>query len=189
LNRPPRESLRDVDAELMARAADGDRAAWRELYVRHRDHVFRVAFRFLGNEASARDVTQEVFIALFTRAKAYRHVAAFTAYLRRLTVNRCINTRASAHEAHRSTTAEAVLFQVPDAHPDPESSLDQRQTTEGVRAAVAMLPARQRMAVILSRFEGMSYEEIASALDCSISSVESLLFRARQALARTLSGL
>lgn len=57
-----------------------------------------------------------------------------------------------------------------------------------MQAAIAALPARQRMAIVLSRFEGLSYEEIAAALDCSVSSVESLLFRARQGLARALSG-
>jgi RNA polymerase sigma-70 factor (ECF subfamily) len=70
--------------------------------------------------------------------------------------------------------------------PRPDELLEDAQLRSVVRSAVAALPPRQRIAVLLSRFEGLSYEEIADALDCSISSVESLLFRARQALERTL---
>ena len=172
----------------MARAGEGDRTAWHDLYVRHRDRVFRTALRFLADEAAARDVTQDVFVSVFAHAKSYRPTGRFLSYLRRVTVNRCINARASAHEVRREESAEAVLHDVVDSDPNPEARLEQQETAAAVRAAVAGLPPRQRMAVILSRFEGLSYEEIAAALDCSVSSVESLLFRARQTLARTLSG-
>ena len=82
---------------------------------------------------------------------------------------------------------DSLLLQVPDSAPSPESALERRETAAAVRAAVAALPPRQRMAVVLTRFEGLSYAEVADALGCSVSSVESLLFRARQALAVTLS--
>jgi len=172
----------------MARAGKGDRTAWQALYARHRYRVFAMAHRYLGDESSARDVTQEVFISLFAHARRYHPSASLVAFLRRMTVNRCINTRAEAFAARRELEADEVLLQVADEHPDPERRLDQAQTAAAVHAALAALPPRQRMAVVLSRFEGLSYQEIAAALDCSVSSVESLLFRARQALARTLSG-
>jgi RNA polymerase sigma-70 factor (ECF subfamily) len=180
--------LRNPDGDLMARAGEGDRSAWQTLYVRHRDFVFRTALRFLADEPAARDVTQDVFVSVFANARAYRPTGSFLSYLRRVTVNRCINARASAHVARRDPSGEAALRDVVDHAPGPEARLEQREAAEAVRAAVAALPPRQRMAVILSRFEGLSYEEIAAALECSISSVESLLFRARQTLARTLSG-
>jgi RNA polymerase sigma-70 factor, ECF subfamily len=170
----------------MARAADGDRSAWNALYVRHRDRVFRIALRFLADDAASRDVTQDVFISLFAHARTYRQGGSFLAYLRRMTVNRCMNARASAHETHRDASSGAILGDIADRAPDPEARFQQEQTAAAVRAAIAALPPRQRMAVVLSRLEGLSYEEIAAALDCSVSSVESLLFRARQALARTL---
>jgi RNA polymerase sigma-70 factor, ECF subfamily len=188
LNRGPPTNLRDADDELMACAGEGDRAAWRALYIRHRDHVFRTALRFLAEEGMARDVTQEVFISLFAHAKSYRPTGGFLGYLRRVTVNRCVNMRASAHETHRLSSADAALHDIADGAPDPEERLERDQTAAAVQAAIGALPARQRMAVILSRFEGLSYEEIAAALECSVSSVESLLFRARQGLARALSG-
>lgn len=188
LSGPGPEDVRELDAQLMERAGEGDRAAWKALYVRHRDRVFRTALRFLAEEPAARDVTQEVFLSLFAHAKSYRPTGNFLSYLRRLTVNRCMNVRASAHETRRVQSADAVLRDVADQAPDPEARLQRDQTAAAVRAAIAALPTRQRMAVILSRFESLSYEEIAVALECSISSVESLLFRARQGLARALSG-
>jgi RNA polymerase sigma-70 factor (ECF subfamily) len=178
--------LRDPDDELMARAGEGDRAAWKALYVRHRDRVFRIALRFLEEEPSARDATQEVFISLFAHAKSYRPSGSFPSYLRRVTVNRCMNARASAHESHRAASGEAALQEAADPAPDAETRLQHEQTAAAVRGAIAALPPRQRMAVILSRFEGLSYEEIAATLECSISSVESLLYRARQGLVRSL---
>jgi len=188
LNHPGSGTLRDPDAELMVLAGQGDRAAWQTLYVRHRERVFRIALRFLGEEAGARDVTQEVFVSLFARARCYRPTASFPSYLRRVTVNRCINARASAHKTHRLEASDAILSETADRAPNPEARLERHETAAAVRSAIAALPERQRMAIILSRWEGLSYEEIAAALDCSISSVESLLFRARQALWHALFG-
>ena len=103
LNNPGPGNLRD--AELMVLADQGDRAAWQALYIRHRERVFRIALRFLGEEAGARDVTQEVFVSLFARARYYRPTASFPSYLRRVTVNRCINARASTHRTIDSRRA------------------------------------------------------------------------------------
>jgi RNA polymerase sigma-70 factor, ECF subfamily len=174
------------DAELMARTGEGDRAAGHELYVAHRDAVYATALRFLGDEAAARDVTQEVFVSLLTHGGSYRPTARFSTYLRRVTVNRCINERASARHSGRVEASGPVLDDVASGEPGADALRERAETEAGVRAAVAALPERQRMAVILARFEGLSYEEIAEALDCSVSSVESLLFRARQKLAATL---
>ena len=188
MNRLPPDNLRDLDTQLMKRAGEGDRAAWRALYLRHKDRVFGIARRHLGDEAAARDVTQEVFISVFEHAKTYRPLTGFLGFLRRVTVNRCINVRSGAFEARREPRGEEALLRVVDENPDPERRLERLETAAAVQAALAALPPRQRMAVVLSRFEGLSYQEIATALDCSVSSVESLLFRAREALARTLSG-
>lgn len=175
-------------ADLMARAAEGDRSAWHALYAEHRDFVYATALRFLGEEAGARDATQDVFVSLLSQARSYRPTATFSTYLRRVTVNRCINERARARVRRRVEAPGPTLEEVASRDPGPEALLERGETEAAVRAAVAALPDRQRMAVVLSRFEGLSYEEIARALDCSVSSVESLLFRARQKLAQTLGG-
>jgi RNA polymerase sigma-70 factor (ECF subfamily) len=170
----------------MARAGEGDRAAWHEIYVAHRDSVYATALRFLGDEASARDVTQDVFVSLLSHARSYRPVARFSTYLRRVTVNRCINERASARNRGRAEDPGPALERMASTEPGADALLERGETEAAVRAAIAALPERQRMAVVLARFEDLSYEEIAEALDCSVSSVESLLFRARQKLAATL---
>jgi len=175
-------------AGLMVRAGEGDRSAWHALYVEHRDFAYATAFRFLGDQASARDATQDVFVSLLSRAKAYRPTASFSTYLRRLTVNRCINERSSARVRRRAEVPEPALNEVASRELGPEARLVREETQDAVHRAIAALPDRQRMAVVLSRFEGLSYEEIAHALDCSVSSVESLLFRARQKLAQLLAG-
>jgi RNA polymerase sigma-70 factor (ECF subfamily) len=180
--------LHDTDADLMSRAGDGDRVAWQLLYVRHRKFVYETALRFLDDEATARDTAQEVFVSLFSHAAAYRSTAKFHAFLRKMTVNRCINVRSSARNRRNVESPDEVLATVPSHESDPATRLEREQTAAAVRAAVAALPARQRMAVILSRFEGLSYEDIAQAMECSVASVESLLFRARRSLADALSG-
>ena len=170
-------------ADLMGRAGEGDRNAWHALYVEHRDFVYATALRFLGEEAGARDATQDVFVSLFSSARSYRPTAEFSTYLRRVTVNRCINERASARNRRRAEAPGPALDEIASRNLGPDALLERGETEAAVRAAIAALPDRQRMAVVLSRFEGLSYEEIADALDCSVSSVESLLFRARQKLA------
>ena len=167
----------------MARAAAGDRAAWRELYLRHRDFVHRVAFRFMGNEADARDVTQDTFIAVFRNAAGYREAGKFTTYLWRAVANRCLTEKARAWNRMRDDhEADDGLLSVPDERPSPEEALNASRGQARVQAAIASLPERQRLALVLSRYEGLGYEDIAAALSCSVSSVESLLFRARQGL-------
>jgi RNA polymerase sigma-70 factor (ECF subfamily) len=189
LNRDGGESLRDHEDALVQRAIGGDRAAWRALYLEHVDFVFRVAVRFLGDEGEARDVAQDVFVQVFTRVSAYRPAGRFRTYLYRVVANRCLNERAQARQRRRARGPDGddeTLAAIPDRAESPEEQLARAQEARTVRAAIARLPERQRLAVILSRFEGLSYEEIAAALEASVSSVESLLFRARQALARDL---
>lgn len=180
----------DVDAAaLMARAADGDRGAWRELYLAYRDYVFRTALRFLGSEAQAADITQDVFVALFGRARQYKPQARFTTFLFRVVANRCLNERARAHtRLHDDDASKHDALARLSAGPseNPEAHLRRAESAAAVRRAILALTERQRLAVILSRFEGLSYEEIALAMSTSVGTVESLLFRARRKLGELL---
>jgi len=188
LNRDGGESLRAEEDALVQRAISGDRAAWRALYEEHNDFVFRVAARYLGDEAEARDVAQDVFIQVFTRVSAYRPAGRFRTYLYRVVANRCLNERARARHQRSggSKGDEDALAAMPDGAGSAEEQLARAQEARAVRAAIARLPERQRLAVILSRYEALSYAEIAVALETTVSSVESLLFRARQTLAGEL---
>jgi RNA polymerase sigma-70 factor, ECF subfamily len=175
------------DGEVVARALAGDRGAWRALYLAHKDFVYRVALRYLGDEAEARDVAQDVFVRVLASPEGYRPTASFRTWLYRVVANRCLNERARARNRHESLDAADALGAAVDAGGTPEDRLSRAQEQARVRDAIARLPDRQRLAVVLSRFEGLSYEEVAEALGATVSSVESLLFRARQSLARELA--
>jgi RNA polymerase sigma-70 factor, ECF subfamily len=187
--RPDAHSDGGADFDLMAQVVAGDRLAWRALFERHKDFVFSIAYRFMGDEHDARDVLQDVFVALFAQASRYKPTGAFRSYLWRLVANRCLNERARAHRRLQTDLGEQLAALPDTENKEPHRLLEARETTEAVRAAILALPERQRFAVILSRYEGSSYEEIAEALSCSVSSVESLLFRARQSLAKSLAGI
>lgn len=177
------------EARLAAGAAAGDRAALRDLYLLHRDAAQRLASRYLGDEAEARDVVQDVFVTLLTQPAAFAPTARFSTWLWRVVVNRCLNRKAKVAWRHGGREAGEAGLEALQEDPDrvPEAALLREEEAARVRAAVDALPERQRMAVLLSRFEGLSYEEIAAALETSVSSVESLLFRARRALTAALA--
>lgn len=186
----PGDAARAEEDALVRRAVAGDRGAWRTLYEAHQGFVFRVAARFLGDDVEARDVAQDVFVQVFGHLRAYRPAGRFRTYLYRVVANRCLNERARARHRHRAAGEgdDEVLAALPDRAGSPEEQLGRAEEAKAVRDAIDRLPERQRLAVILSRFEGLSQEEIAAALETTVSSVESLLFRARTALARELRG-
>ena len=170
----------------MRSVAAGDRLALRVLYERHAGFVFRTAYRFLFDEEDARDMTQSVFVTVMQTAYRYKPEAKLTTWLYRVVVNRCLNHRSKASHRLRDSQNEHAF---PERVPAPEEGRPDRLTeraeqTARLRDALLQLPERQRIALILKRFEEMSYEEIAEALDCSKSSVESLLYRARQSIIR-----
>lgn len=184
MNRESLENLRE--AELVSAALAGDQVAWRALYLAHKEFVYRTAVRFLGDPAAARDLSQDVFVELLAHPGRYRPAARFRTWLYRVVANRCLNERAKVGNARRADASDA-LRAVPDAGGSPEERLGRAEERARVRSAIASLPERQRLAIVLSRFEGLSYEEIAAALETTVSSVESLLFRARENLARALA--
>lgn len=166
--------------------ANGDRQALHVLYERHAEFVHRVAYRFVGNEEDARDITQSVFIIVMQTAHRYKPEAKLTTWLYRVAVNRCLNHRSRASSRLRDLQNQRdIPERVPAPEDDqPDRIMERAEQMARLRKALLQLPDRQRMALVLKRFEGMSYEEIAEALGCSKSSVESLLFRARRSIRR-----
>lgn len=176
------------DPELVRLIARGDREALRLLYERHREFVYRVALRFLDDEEDAGDVTQAVFLNLIHGARHFRSRARFTTWLYRVTANRCLNLKDRAYRRLRADGVDPAgangLAEDPASRPD--AILEFRELETRIRLALARLSSRQRLALILSRYEGLSYKEIARAMECSVGSVESLLYRARQSLLEAL---
>lgn len=180
-----------VDFALMERIGAGDHQAFRQLIERHQDAVIGTVAKMLGNIHDAEDISQQVFLRIWRNARRYRPDAKFTTYLFTITRNLVFNeTRrrgrkkeVSANE--REETAHQVIEASADYRPDNE--MLQNELREAVDAAIAALPENQRMAVVLRRYEGMPYEEIATVLKLSVPAVKSLLFRARTTLRESLA--
>jgi len=174
----------DVDLMLLLKAGDED--AFGELVERHRESVLNLTYRYLGNRADAEDLAQEVFLKVYRARRRYEPTARFTTWLFRIAVNACLNE--VRNRRHRPTHAAAPLpggegFLPPVADPAALSPAAAAETSElhaQVRAAVDELPERQRLALLLNKFHGLGYEELAAALDLTVPAVKSLLVRARE---------
>ena len=180
-----------LDHALMKRIGDGDHAAFRQLVERHQNAVVGTVAKMLGNPSEAEDISQQVFLRIWRNAKRYRPEAKFTTYLYTITRNLVFNeTRRRGRKKEvssdeREENAHLTISENPDRQPDAE--LLQSELQQAVDAAIATLPDTQRMAVVLRRYEQLSYEEIAEVLHLSVSAVKSLLFRARTALRESLN--
>ena len=175
-----------TDRDLLVRAAAGDQAAFAILVRRHQSRVLNLAYRFSRDRQDAEDLAQEVFFKVWRHARSFRGQAAFSTWLYRLAVNTCLNFR------QRKKTRPDPLTLTKDIESTAETAadgLEARQRENLLDQAMAALPPRQKMALILAGFEGKSYEEIASVMEVSVPAVESMLFRARRNLAASLRPL
>jgi RNA polymerase sigma-70 factor (ECF subfamily) len=171
------------DVETMRRIASGDRGALAELMKNHQNRVMRVAYRFLGSWDAAEDVAQETFLKVYQTAPDYQAQAAFTTWLYRLVVNVCWDQR------RRHARESRLLTTLPPPPPAEPADADRVDRSAQIRRAVAALPDRQRLAVILHRFDALSHKEIAQITGWSPSAVESCLVRAYAALRNSLQDL
>jgi RNA polymerase sigma-70 factor (ECF subfamily) len=155
-------------------------AAFEELVARYERTALGVAGRFLGDRHEAEDVAQEAFLKVLDAAERYIPAASFTTYLYAVISRLCMD---------RARKRRPVCLDDP-PEPAPAPSTDDlasaRERDRAVSAALDRLPARQRMAVVLRHFEGLSYTDIAEAIGVSVKGVERLLARARQSLAGDL---
>lgn len=180
-----------IDVALMREVARGDEKAFRALILRHQQAVVGTVARMLNDPTEAEDIAQMVFVRVWQSAAKWTHDAKFTTYLFTITRNLVFNesrrrgrkkeVSLESHEEHQPAIARA------DEAMQPSESLEKRELHRSIDRAIASLPEQQRMAVILRTFEGLDYEEIALALDTSVSSVKSLLFRARATLREALA--
>jgi RNA polymerase sigma-70 factor (ECF subfamily) len=187
------------DAELMQAFQRGDEAAFETLVDRHRERVFRLACRYLGDETAADDLAQEAFLRVYRARHTWRPEAKFSTWLYRVTANACLNELRSRRVRRAVETTASVppggdagaggpALDGPDPRAtDPGDAALRGELAGVVRAAVQELPEDQRMAVLLSKYEGLSYRELADAMDRSLPAVKSLLVRARENLRKSLA--
>jgi RNA polymerase sigma-70 factor (ECF subfamily) len=174
-----------LEAELLLRASRGDEPAFLALYERHRLPVFRFACRLLGSATQAEDVTQECFLSVLRRPRAYQaERASFRTYL-------CAIARHLCWQHLRRLGFETTVDELPEgagaAPAEPFRRVVQSEIQDAVRQAVALLSPLQREAIVLFEYEGMNLAEIAVVCDTDVGTVKARLHRARERLRRTLA--
>ncbi|HEX7221510.1 MAG TPA: RNA polymerase sigma factor RpoE [Burkholderiales bacterium] len=187
---------RDIDRQLVARAQRGDKQAFELLVEKYQRKLARLLSRFIRDPAEVEDVTQEAFIKAYRALPAFRGDSAFYTWLYRIGINTAKNyLMAMGRRAPTSTEVEAEEaegFEEGEQLRDintPESMLLSSEIASTVNATIEQLPEELRTAIQMREIEGMSYEDIAKAMDCPIGTVRSRIFRAREAIAEQLRPL
>ncbi|MEE9385150.1 MAG: RNA polymerase sigma factor [Nannocystaceae bacterium] len=176
------------DEQLMLRVRAGDRSACRRLVLLRQQRVYALAYRHLGNASDAEEIAQETFMRLFTAAHRYEAQAKFRPYLLRIAANLALNRRARHYRRYERPREPAGLEFDTRADPlgDPERQRVQHEDVARIRACMSSLPPEQRMVLLLTRFERLTYAATAQVMHKSVAAVTSLLWRARRALHASL---
>ncbi|HYD55682.1 MAG TPA: RNA polymerase sigma factor RpoE [Burkholderiales bacterium] len=189
-------SEREIDRQLVARAQGGDKQAFNLLVEKYQRKLARLLSRFIRDPAEVEDVTQEAFIKAYRALPAFRGDSAFYTWLYRIGINTAKNyLMAMGRRAPTSTEVEAEEAEGFDEGEQlrdintPESVLLTNEIAETVNKTIEQLPEELRTAIQMREIEGMSYEDIAKAMDCPIGTVRSRIFRAREAIAEQLRPL
>ena len=179
--------------DLMTRVVKGDDGAFEILVNRHQTSVLNLIYRFIGDRTQAKDLAQEVFLRVWQTAKGYEPKAKFTTWMYRIATNLCLNELKSARRKRwfqflrpDEDNKEAAEDLLPHRSPSAEDLLLAKERNRHITDALQSLPPNQRIALVLKRYDDLSYQEIAQTLGCSVSAVESLLVRAKRTLQEKL---
>ena len=182
----------DQDTALMIAVSKGDQSSFDLLLNRHRNSVVSHLYRLVQNHAIAEELAQDVFIRVYRSREKYQPDAKFTTWLFRITTNVALNWRRDSRRERGLVRLDDELRHVPkkelwDRMPRADELLLLDHRAKQVRAAVDTLPPKQLAAVLLHKYEGMEYVEIAQVLQCSLPALKSLLFRAYETLRHRLA--
>jgi RNA polymerase sigma-70 factor (ECF subfamily) len=179
------------DVRLMRLVSGGDTSAFEELIERHQALVAGTVARMLSSNSDVEDIAQQVFIRVWKSARRYVPRAKFTTWLLKITRNLVFNElRRTKRHAHVPLQSEPGAEDPPvkdETNLAPDASLLESELQRTIEEAILQLPETQRMALVLRRYEQLSYEQIAEVLDLSVPAVKSVLFRARSELRSRLS--
>ena len=179
-----------TDEELVRKIIGGDHLAFKRLVDRYQHLVINTCYNLIGNRQDAEDVAQEVFFQVYKSARKFRREAKFSTWLYRIAVNRSLNFIRDNKRFRWLESLSSLLegenqrvSDVPASNSDrPDIALEKKERDAAVQRAIDSLPAKQRAAFVLHKYEGLSYQEIAEILERSLSSVESLIHRAKSNL-------
>ena len=189
----------DADQILMRRFQEGDESAFEVLVHKYQGLVLSLCRRYLGSRSPGiEDVAQQVFVRVFRSKMTYQPKAKVKTWLYSVTVNACLNEiRRLRAEKNRRVNSFTAVFGDPSGEdgppafedagsPAPTDGMEGDEVAAAVRAAVDQLPEQQRLALVLTRFHGCSYEEVAESMKTTVPAVKSLLTRARENLRKLL---
>ncbi len=178
------------DAQLMLRVKEGDDSSFAELLTRYRAPVIHFIYRMIQNQHVAEELAQDVFLRVYKARQGYEPSAKFTTWLFRIATHVALNyirDERGERSLESVDDEQSVALHLPDHRDTIEQELLEEARLAEIRRAVQGLPAKQRAAVIMHKYNEMDYAQIAAALGCSESAVKSLLFRAYETLRRKLA--
>jgi RNA polymerase sigma-70 factor (ECF subfamily) len=182
-------SEKEINERVIEACQQGDREAFRLLFETYQEKVYSISlYYFKGNEASARDVTQGVFLKLMTKIEQFHGGSEFTTWLYRLVVNACMDEQ----RKHRRFLPFGDGFEMGKRGPEKNSQEERYariEIADSVKAAISELKPKLRLPILLKYVEGLSYEEMAEVLNCSKGTIASRMNRGHKMLARRLSHL
>ncbi|HUP48493.1 MAG TPA: RNA polymerase sigma factor [Thermoanaerobaculia bacterium] len=175
------------DQELMRIVQGGDSSPASEIYDRYSGRIYNFAFRFLKNAEAAEDATQEVFVKMLRHANQFQGDAKLSTWLFSITANWCRDYLRKADNKVKESDDVLVTLPAPNEL-SPERNLERRENEQRVWRALEALTPEQREAILLSRYQGLSYAEIAQIAGCSEGAVKTRVFRAMETLKKVLTG-
>jgi RNA polymerase sigma-70 factor (ECF subfamily) len=183
----------DGDAQLMLRVREGDEESFGVLLEKYRNPVIRFVYRMVQDQAIAEELGQEVFLRVYRSRTTYEPTAKFTTWLFRIATHLALNwlRDGRSERGHKRLDdegdGEMPVREVADRRPSVEQRMVYQTRLQEVRDAIALLPEKQRAAVLMHKYEEMEYSQIAQVLECSESAVKSLVFRAYETLRARLA--
>jgi RNA polymerase sigma-70 factor (ECF subfamily) len=190
----------DLDAQLMLRVREGDNDSFRVLLDKHRNPLVHFLQRMVQDAGASEELAQEVFLRIYRSRASYEPSAKFTTWMFRIASHLALNWLRDERHERAAERLDGPRFgeerggdvparELRDRQPSVEQSLVYETRLQEIRDSIASLPAKQRAAVLMHKYEEMEYSQIAQALECSESAVKSLLFRAYETLRARLAHL
>jgi RNA polymerase sigma-70 factor (ECF subfamily) len=180
-----------TEKELIHAAKKGDEQSFETLILSCKEKAYNIALRYMQNEEDALDAMQESFIKIFRHLSKFNEQSRFDTWVYRIVVNSCNDMRRKNKKIHYIDTVykneehEDVTLEIPDKGPGPEELLEKKEESERILKCLNQLSEEHREVLILRDIRGVSYDEIAKILDCSMGTVKSKISRARQKLKDT----
>ncbi len=187
--------IEQLDEDLVLRVQQGDKSAYDILVLRYQHKIIQLVNRYVKDHSEAQDVAQEAFIKAYRALGSFRGDSAFYTWLYRIAINTAKNYLVSRSRRNSDYHVDVQDAEAIENAPQlqgldtPERNLLSEEIVNTIQAAIENLPEEMRVAIMLREFEGMSYEEIAEAMDCPVGTVRSRIFRAREAIDNKLNPL